>query len=364
MTVPFLDLCAINARQVEALECAARRVIASGRYILGPEVEAFEDAFADYCGVEHCIGVGNGLDALQIVLRAWGIGPGDEVIVPSNTYIATWLAVSIVGARPVPVEPDPQTYNLDPERIEAAFTSRTRAIIPVDLYGQVADMDPIMKIAERHGVKVLEDAAQAHGARYRDLRTGGLSHATAFSFYPGKNLGALGDGGAITTNDPVLARRLQMLRNYGSERRYHHQFAGVNSRLDPMQAALLSVKLTALDADNTRRAQIARVYREGLADLPLQMQAVPDWADPVWHLFVIRVAARDHLQEALACDGIESLVHYPIPPHIQPAFSAAGYGPQPIAESLGNDILSLPMGPHLSDDQVYRVIEALRRHLR
>ncbi len=341
----------------------AQRVIASGTYVLGNEVESFESEFASFCGVNHCIGVGNGLDALKIVLMAWGVGPGDEVIVPSNTYIATWLAVTHVGARPVPVEPDTSTFNIDASRIEAAVTARTRAIIPVHLYGQPAEMDAIMCIAERHGLKVLEDAAQSHGARYKCRRTGSLGHAAAFSFYPSKNLGALGDGGAITTSDPELAEHVRMLRNYGSRQRYHHDLVGVNSRLDPIQAAFLSIKLRLLEADNLRRMKIADVYRTSCSDLPMQIQNEPAWVCSSWHLFVIRVAARDRLREALSKDGIESLIHYPVPPHKQAAYVSDGYPELPHAEVLAREVISLPMGPHLSEVQLMEVTESLRKNL-
>lgn len=364
MKVPFLDLRLINSRYKLDLEAASHRVISSGQYILGEEVAGFESDFANYCEVENCVGVGNGLDALQLVLQAWGIGPGDEVIVPSNTYIATWLAVTHTGARPVPVEPDRRTFNIDPSLIERSVTKKTRAIIPVHLYGQPSDMDPIMKIAEHHNLMVLEDAAQAHGARYRNRRTGSLGHAAAFSFYPGKNLGALGDGGAITTNDNNLAEKLKILRNYGSSRRYHHKVTGFNSRLDPLQAAFLRIKLPYLDTDNSKRKNIAQTYLSEFSSLPLTMQGVPDWTDCVWHLFVLRVCSRDILIDSLARQGIECLIHYPVPPNKQPAYAYAGYDKQPIAEALGEELLSLPMGPHLSEDQILKVINCIIGHFK
>ena len=263
-TVPFLDLRAAHAEVRDALDAAYRRVVGSGAYVLGAEVEAFEREFAAYCGVGHCVGVGNGLDALHLVLRAYGVGPGDEVVVPSNTFVATWLAATHAGATPVPVEPDPATYNLDPARLEAAITPRTRAIVAVHLYGQPADMDPVREVARRHGLPVVEDAAQAHGARYRGRRAGALGDAAAFSFYPGKNLGGLGDGGAVTTDDAALADRVRVLRNYGSREKYHNEVVGVNSRLDPLQAAFLRAKLPHLDAWNARRAAVAARYLDGL----------------------------------------------------------------------------------------------------
>jgi dTDP-4-amino-4,6-dideoxygalactose transaminase len=366
MTVPFLDLKAINLVQQEDIEQAMRRVLQSGWYILGKEVEAFEQAYAGYCGTRHAIGVANGLDAIFLVLKAWGIGPGDEVIVPSNTYIATWLAASHCGATPVPVEPVEGTYNLDPARVEAAITPRTRAIVPVHLYGQCADMDPLMEIAARHGIKVVEDGAQAQGAMYKGRRAGALGHAAAFSFYPGKNLGALGDAGAITTDDDDLALRLRTLRNYGSQKKYHNEIIGFNSRLDELQAAILSVKLPALDGQNAQRAQLAAVYDERLAGLPgLVLPVVPEWTRPVWHLYVVRHARRDALARALADLGVGTLVHYPIPPHLQPAYTALGYkeGDFPIAEAIHREVLSLPMGPHMTLEQAGIVADAVRTAL-
>ncbi len=354
--IPFLDLKAPQVELRDQLDTAYRRVMDSGWYILGQEVEAFEAEFAAYCGTRHCVGVGNGLDALHLVLRAWGIGPGDEVIVPSNTYIATWLAVTYCGARPVPVEPLESTHNLDPAKLEEAVTPRTRALIAVHLYGQPADMDPINAVARRHGLKVLEDAAQGHGARYRDRRTGSLGDAAAFSFYPGKNLGALGDGGAVTTDDPQLAQTLRLLRNYGSGKKYVNDLPGFNSRLDELQAALLRVKLKHLDDWNARRQRVAAAY---LAELPTIrpdwiLPQVPQWAAPCWHLFVVRVANREKVQSELASHAVDSLIHYPIPPHLQAAYRELGYRPSdfPLAERLADEVLSLPMGPHLNQSDV------------
>lgn len=362
--IPFLDLKSINLRQQEQLHSALVRVLESGWYILGKETESFEKEFAAYCGVKYCIGVGNGLEALHLVLRAWGIGQGDEVIVPSNTYIATWLAVSYAGARPIPVEPDAGSYNLDADRVEAAITPRTRAVIPVHLYGQPADMAPIMAIAKTHDLKVLEDAAQAHGARCEARRTGGLGHAAGFSFYPGKNLGALGDGGAVTTNDDALADSVRVLRNYGSRIKYHNEVKGFNSRLDELQAAFLRAKLKVLDEANQARAHIARRYRDGLQGLPeLVLPFVPVWADPVWHLFVIRHPRRDRLAQALSESGIGTMIHYPIPPHRQPAYAELGLGEGslPISEAIHREVLSLPTWPGMTDEQVDNVIDAVRQ---
>lgn len=363
MKVPFLDLKAAVDELRPEIDAAVARVVGSGHYILGPEVETFEREFAAYCQAAHAVGVADGLDALHLVLRAWGIGPGDEVIVPSNTYIATWLAVSQCGAMPVAVEPDPVTHNLEPGHIEAAITRRTRAIIPVHLYGQPVDLEAIVAVARVHGLKVLEDAAQAHGARYKRRRVGGGGgDAAAWSFYPGKNLGALGDGGAVTTNDAELADRLRVLRNYGSRVKYVNEVQGCNSRLDPLQAAVLGVKLRRLDEWNARRRHIAGRYLQALAGTGLVLPGVPEWAEPVWHLFVVRHPRRDEIQRLLADAGIGTLIHYPIPPHRQSAYADHPHACQgfPIAEQLASEVLSLPIGPHLGDEAVDAVIEALR----
>lgn len=337
--------------------------MASGWYILGSEVDAFESDFAIYCGTRHCIAVANGLDALHLTLRAWGIGPGDEVIVPSNTYIASWLAVSQAGAVPVPVEPILETSNLDPGLVEAAITPRTRAIMPVHLYGQPADTPPLMEIASRHGLKVIEDSAQAHGAVCRGTRAGALGHAAGWSFYPGKNLGAFGDAGAVTTDDDQLADRLRVLRNYGSRVKYFNEVQGYNSRLDPLQAAFLRVRLQHLGEWNKRRARIADRYLEALSGVRgLSLPHVPGWAIPAWHLFVIRCRQRDALQSHLDTRGIGTLIHYPVPPHRSGAYAGAptAAASYPLADELAATVLSLPIGPHMTDDQQTAVIEALR----
>lgn len=353
MNVPFVDFISPYQELKGELDAAYFRFMESAWYVLGKEVEAFESEYATYCGSKHCIGVGNCLDAMHLVLRAWGIGPGHEVIVPSNTYIATWLAISYAGATPVPVEPDPRTYNIDPERISAAITPRTKAIMPVHLYGQPADMDPIMALADKHGLKVLEDAAQAQGARYRGRRVGALGHAAGHSFYPTKNLGALGDAGAVTTDDPALADRVRMLRNYGSKQRYYNEVKGVNSRLDELQAAFLRVKLRHLDDWNARRSKIAACYLSQLSTLNSQLVLpfVPDWAEPVWHLFVVRHPQRDALQKKLTEAGIGTIIHYPVPPHLSGAYAdlKMAKGSFPLAEVSAETVLSLPLGPHLLD---------------
>ncbi len=362
MNVPFLDLGAAY-REIQAeIESALLNSLRSGWYIGGEQVEGFEQEFSAYTETEHCVGVANGLDALHLALLAMGIGAGDEVIVPSNTYIATWLAVSQCGAIPVPVEPVEATYNLDPSRIEAAMTPRTKVILPVHLYGQPADLDPILALAKKHGLRVLEDAAQAHGSRYKGKRIGGHSDAVAWSFYPGKNLGALGDAGAVTTNNTEIADRIRVLRNYGSRVKYVNEVKGFNSRLDPVQAAALRVKLKYLDEWNARRAAIAARYTAELAGVGLLLPAVPKWAEPAWHIYVVQHARRDATREALMKAGIQTLIHYPIPPHLQAAYSNLGYGVGqfPIAESMSNQLLSLPMGPQLEDADVESVIGALR----
>ncbi|HEX8173193.1 MAG TPA: DegT/DnrJ/EryC1/StrS family aminotransferase [Thermoanaerobaculia bacterium] len=361
--VPFLDVRAAHEEMREELRAAYERVMASGVYILGDEVTAFEKAFARACGARFCVGVSNGLDALHLLLRACGVGEGadDEVLVPSHTFIATWLAVTHAGARIVPVECDPATYNLDPAALERAITPRTRAIIAVHLYGQPADMDAINAIAARCGLVVLEDAAQAHGACLGARRAGALGHAAAFSFYPAKNLGALGDGGAVVTNDALMAEELRRLRNYGSRAKYEHDAVGYNARLDPLQAAFLRAKLPHLERWNARRRAVAARYVEGLAGArDLVLPHVRNDVLPSWHLFVIRHRRRDALQAFLQERGIDTLIHYPIPPHRSGAYAEEHHGPLPIAEELARTVLSLPMGPHLSDDAVDYVIAAVR----
>lgn len=362
MSIPFLDLRAGYIELKSDIDAAVARVLDSGYYIMGSELEAFESEFSAFTEVAHCIGVADGLDALSLALRAMGVGVGDEVLVPSNTYIATWLAVSQCGAVPVPVEPLALTHNMDPGRIEAAISTRTKVILPVHLYGQPADLAPILDIARRHGLRVLEDAAQAHGARYQGRRIGGHGDAVAWSFYPGKNLGAMGDGGAVTTNDAELADRIRVLRNYGSRVKYVNEVQGVNSRLDPLQAAVLRVKLRYLDVWNGRRAELATNYQSMLADAGLVLPTIIPEVESAWHLFVVRSPSRDALQKSLQQKGIGSLIHYPIPPHLQGAY--AGFvlpaGGLPLAEQLASEVLSLPIGPHMSVDAVAAVSDAIR----
>ena len=368
--VPFLDLAPPHQEIRSELLDAMTRVLDSNRFVLGQEVEVFESTWAKYCDVAHAVGIGNGLDALHLILQAIGVGPGDEVIVPANTFIATWLAVTMCGATPVPVEPNPETFNIDPGLIRDAVTSRTKAIIAVHLYGQPADLDELVAISTELGISLVEDAAQAHGARYKGKRIGGHGVAAAWSFYPGKNLGALGDGGAVTTNDPGLAEKVRLLRNYGSAAKYEHSVQGINSRLDELQAAVLSEKLKVLDEWNGRRASIAEAYTTALEPLVgkgegssggrlLSLPAVPSWAEPVWHLYVIRVAQRDDFVSYLSARGIETSIHYPIRPASQAAYKDLAIGSRSdFSERTTGELVSLPIGPHLIHEQVAAVIAA------
>lgn len=360
-TVAFLDLRPTYDAAREAIDAALLRVAGSGWFLLGQELAVFEAAYAKYCGVKYCAGVANGLDALALALRALGVGADDEVIVPSNTYIATWLAVSACGARPVPVEPDPRTYNMDPARVEAAITVRTKVILPVHLYGQIADMDALNAIAARYGLKVLDDCAQTHAARYRGRPAGGLADISAWSFYPGKNLGAFGDGGGVTTNDSVLDEKLRLIRNYGSRVKYHNEIKGVNSRLDEIQAAVLSAKLPKLEAATNERRAIAAQYLQGMRGAALTLPHVQEHVDPAWHLFVVRHTDRDGLQARLAERGVSTLIHYPVAPHQQPAYAELGYaaGDFPIAEAIHREVLSLPIWPGMGQERIDRVIGAV-----
>jgi len=359
--IPFLDLSAAYRELQPELEEAVLRALRSGWYVGGSEVEAFENSYSAYCEAGHCIGVANGLDALTLSLRALEVGEGDEVIVPSNTFIATWLAVSQCGATIIPVEPEVKTGNIAVEKIQSAITKRTKVIIPVHLYGQPADLDPILDLARDRGIYVLEDAAQAQGARYKNRRIGGHGDLVAWSFYPGKNLGALGDAGAVTTQDFKLADKLRMLRNYGSKEKYVHELEGVNSRLDPVQAAALSVKLKYLDEWNLRRKAVANRYLSGLENCDLELPIVPVWADPVWHLFVIRTNKREALLDALGKAQITTQIHYPKPPHLQPAYAGKFSNNNfPLAEELASQVLSLPIGPQITIQEVDTIIDVIR----
>jgi dTDP-4-amino-4,6-dideoxygalactose transaminase len=361
IAVPFLNLKAGNDEIEHELKQAYDRVMASGWYIQGNELSFFEQEFANYCEAKYCIGVGNGLDALHLILKAYNIGPGDEVIVPTNTFIATWLAVTYAGATPVPVEPDIHTYNLDSSLIELAITSRTRAIMVVHLYGQPAAMDEIKTIANKYNLKIIEDAAQAHGATYKGKKAGSLGDAAGFSFYPAKNIGAIGDGGAVTTNDATLATKIRLLRNYGSKEKYQHEVAGFNSRLDELQAAFLRAKLKKLDDWNTQRQKIAQAYLDALKHLPIVLPMAIDGTVSAWHLFVIRTKDRDGLRKHLQEAGIETAIHYPKSPHLQDAYQYLGFTKNafPIAEAMQDQIVSLPFYPQIEEDNVSIVIDRI-----
>lgn len=362
--VPFLDLHKAYEELQPEMDAALQRVMASGWYVLGPEVEAFESEFSTFCGAKHCIGTGNGFDALRLVLQAMDIGEGDEVIVPAFTFIATWLAVSAVGATPVGVDCRLENANIDVDRIEAAVTPATRAIIPVHLYGHPADMRAIREIADRHGLKVIEDAAQAHGATYQGEPAGHLADAAAFSFYPAKNLGACGDGGAVITDDPDIAARVAKLRNYGSLEKYSHELCGSNSRLDELQAAVLRVKLRYLPEWNARREEVAARYFEKLKNIDgLDLPLVPAQARPSWHLFVVRHPDRDELKKRLLHQNIETGIHYPVPPcasgaYVNDSRCAASY---PVTEQLSRTVLSLPISPHMTEKDIGNVISAVKK---
>ncbi|ESR25238.1 DegT/DnrJ/EryC1/StrS family aminotransferase [Lutibaculum baratangense] len=360
-SVPFFSLEALHRERRSDMERSFSRVLDSSSFVMGRELASFEEAFASYCGTSEAIGVASGLDALVLILQGLGLGPSDEVIVPAHTFIATWLAVDHAGAKLVPVEVDPATYTIDPERVRTAITPRTRAIIAVHLYGRMADMDALNEIARPAGIAVVEDAAQAHGARLVGRRSGSLGTAAAFSFYPTKNLGALGDGGAVTTNDPKLAARIRMLRNYGSTVKYLHEMIGSNSRLDELQAALLKIKLEDLDVKNERRRAIAARYNEALQGMPGLVLPQPAGEDHVWHLYVIRSPNRDALQEALRSRGVTSLIHYPIACHRQTAYVDQAFAQDlSLSERLASEVLSLPLWPEMSDEEVDTVTEALR----
>lgn len=365
MKLPYYDLARAEIGIRIELEEALGRVLGQAQYVLGTELEAFEEEFAAYLGVKRVVGVANGLEALVMLLQASGIGPGDEVLVPSNTYIATWLAVSQVGALPVPVEPAPGTFNLDPDRVEEVVGPRTRAILAVHLYGTPADMDSLRAIANRYGLKLFEDAAQAHGARYKGRLAGALGDGAGFSFYPSKNLGALGDAGAVATDDSALADRVRLLRNYGSREKYVNEVKGGNSRLDEIQAACLRIKLRHLDEDNARRQVLARRYQDLLSRELLTLPSTPPWADPVWHLYVVRTRQRDEIRRALNARGIGAAIHYPVAPHLQQAYRDLGYtrGAFPLAEEIADSVLSLPMGPYFTDDEVIAVQKGVQEAL-
>lgn len=358
-SVPFLNLENINNKIRDDLDAAYSRVMGSGWYVMGPELEAFESEFATYSDVKYCVGVGNGLDALSLLLRAYDIGLGDEVIVPSNTFIATWLAVSQCGAVPIPVEPNISTYNIDPQLIEAAITKNTRAILPVHLYGQPADMDFINEIAKKYGLIVIEDAAQAQGAVYKGRKVGSLGHAAGTSFYPGKNLGALGDGGAVLTNNEFIANKVRLLRNYGSKEKYKHDLISCNSRLDELQAAFLRVKLKNLDEWNGQRRKVAQEYSRLLINSSYVTPHIIETCESAWHLYVLRSENRESNLSMLGKKGIETVIHYPTPPHLQAAYKEYEQLKLPIAELLAGQVFSIPMSPFLTIPEINSVVEAL-----
>jgi len=360
--IQFLNLKQINSEYQTEINEAIQRVLDSGRYILGREVESFEQEFAQYCRTKFCIGVANGLDALSLIIRAYGFSQNDEIIVPANTYIASILAISQNDCTPVLIEPDINTYNIDPDKIEEKITLKTKAIMAVHLYGQTAEMDKINEIAKKYNLKVIEDSAQAHGAVYKNTRTGNLGNASGFSFYPGKNLGALGDGGAITTNDIELAEKLRALRNYGSHTKYENLYKGVNSRLDEIQAAILRVKLKYLDKDNEKRRKIAGLYRENIKNEQIILPQIENETSHVWHLFVIRTKNREKLQNYLSNNEIQTLIHYPISPHKQQAYKEWNNLSLPVTELMHNEVLSLPISPVMAENEVNKIINVINKY--
>ncbi|KOS66610.1 aminotransferase [Lysinibacillus contaminans] len=360
--IQFLDLKKLNEKHYDSISAALDKVLKSGWYILGESVNEFEKKFAAYCGSKYCIGVANGLDALSLIVKAYYIGEGDEVLVPSNTYIASILAVSSNGATPVLVEPALGTYNIDPANIEKHITDKTKAIMVVHLYGQSCDMGPINEIAKKYNLKVIEDCAQAHGAIYEGKKVGNLGDAAGFSFYPGKNLGALGDGGAITTNDEALYTKLVAYRNYGSHKKYENLYKGVNSRLDEIQAAVLSVKLDSLDNENNHRRTIANYYLENIKNDKITLPKVESESQHVWHVFVVRTENRDKLQKYLLDNAIQTIIHYPIPPHKQIAYEEWNHLSFEISEKIHNEILSLPISPVMTMDEVKKVVEVINNY--
>lgn len=363
--IKFLDLKAINEKHRLEMEAAIKRILDSGWYLLGKEIESFEKEFSEYCGVKHAVGCANGLDALKLIIQAYGFGPGDEIVAPANTYIASLISISANGATPVLVEPDINTYLIDPEKIEDAITSRTKAIMVVHLYGRAMDMTRILEIAKRYNLKVIEDSAQAHGAMFDGKRVGNLGDASGFSFYPGKNLGCLGDGGAVTTNDDELAEKIRALRNYGSDVKYHFPYRGTNSRLDEIQAALLRVKLPHLDNDNAIRRRIAERYCSEIKNPNVILPHLPDDAmQNVWHVFPVRVQNRAGFQQYLSDNGIQTVIHYPIPPHRQPAYVEWHGLTLPITEKIHDEIISLPISPVMTEDEMDRVVDVVNGYMR
>lgn len=362
MTISFLDLDKINNRFRAEIDARIKNILDRGWYLQGEENENFERNFAKFCGTKYALGVANGLDALNLIIRGYGFGPGDEIIVPANTYIATMLAVSANGCTPVLVEPDIRTYNIDPCKIEAAITPRTKAVMVVHLYGQAVSMEKIWNLAKTYRLKVIEDAAQAHGSLYQGQRTGNLGDAAGFSFYPGKNLGCFGDGGAVTTNDEKLYNKIKSIANYGSDRKYHHIYKGTNSRLDEIQAAILDVKLPHLDADNARRREIASMYRERIVNPIITLPQTENEEEAVWHVFTVRTPRRDHFQQYLTDNGVQTIIHYPTPPHKQLAYEEWNSRSYPISERIHREIISLPISPVLTDEEANELIRVVNAY--
>ena len=355
--IKFLDLAKVNNRFRDEMDAKIATILDKGWYLQGEENDKFAEHFAQYCGAKYALGVANGLDALRLIIKASGFGEGDEIIVPANTYIATILAISDNGCTPVLVEPDIKTYNINPDLIESAITPKTKAIMVVHLYGQAVQMEKIWAIAKKHNLKVFEDAAQGHGAMYQGKRTGNLSDAGAFSFYPGKNLGCLGDGGAVVSNDKELIDRVKALANYGSDRKYHFIYKGLNSRLDEIQAAVLDIKLLHLDADNARRREIAKYYREHITNPKIILPQTYDELAHVWHVFVVRTQERDKFQQYLTDNGVQTIIHYPTPPHKQLAYQEWNNRFYPITEEIHRTVISLPISPVMTNEEVKQVVE-------
>lgn len=360
--IKFLDLHKINERYRDELDARIKEILDSGWYLQGKQNEEFSKHFAEFCGAQYALGVANGLDALNLIIKAYGFGPGDEIIVPANTYIATILAISENGCTPILVEPDIRTYGINPELIEEKITPRTKAIMVVHLYGQAVPMQKIWALADKYNLKVIEDAAQAHGAQYRERRAGNLGDAAGFSFYPGKNLGAMGDAGAVTTNDETLFNKIKAIANYGSDRKYHHIYKGVNSRLDELQAGILDVKLRYLEADNAKRREIARYYRDNIKNPLITLPQAYDEAAHVWHVFVVRVKERERFQQYLSDNGIQTVIHYPTAPHKQEAYREYAALPLPVTEQIHREVISLPISPVMTEEEIKTVVQVVNAY--
>ena len=360
--IKFLDLEKINNRFREEIDSELKEILDSGWYLQGKKNQKFAENFAEFCGVKHCLGVANGLDALNLIIKAYGFSNGDEIIVPANTYIASILAISQNGCTPILVEPDIKTYNINPDLIEEKITERTKAIMVVHLYGQAVQMKKIWELAKKYNLKIIEDSAQAHGSVYDGIKTGALGDASGFSFYPGKNLGCMGDGGCVTTNDDELFEKIKAIANYGSDRKYHHIYKGVNSRLDEIQAAVLNVKLKYLDKDNARRREISKYYRENIKNRIIILPETYDESAHVWHVFAVRTPERDRFQKYLEENNIQTIIHYPTPPHKQGAYQEWNNLSYPISEEIHRTIISLPISPVMTDDEAQRVTEVINEY--